>query len=115
MALLTITRDGKSHPFAFTAPLPLDAALEQAGFAIPRPCGGRGVCGKCAVALQGSVSEPNEAEQKAGTRLSCQAMLLGDARVTLADSRKTEQIEIRGIETPIVLSPMEGRLPAGTS
>ena len=112
MALLTITRDGKSHPFAFTAPLPLDAALEQAGFAIPRPCGGRGVCGKCAVALQGSVSEPNEAEQKAGTRLSCQAILLGDARVTLADTRKTEQIAVSGIDTPIDLSPMEGRLGA---
>lgn len=112
MAKLTIIRDGKSHTFDFTAPLLLDSALEKAGFSIPRPCGGRGVCGKCAVSLEGAVSEPNEAEQKAGTRLSCQAMLLGDARVTLADSRKTEQIEVRGIETPIVLSPMEGRLGA---
>ena len=112
MAVLTIVRDGQSHEFTFTAPMPLHDALEQAGFAIPRPCGGRGVCGKCAVTLEGAVSEPNEAEQKAGTRLSCQAMLLGDAMVTLADSRKTEQIEVSGIDTPIVLSPMEGRLGA---
>ena len=112
MAKLTIVRDGKSQEFTFTAPMLLDQALEQAGCSIPRPCGGRGVCGKCAVALEGAVSEPNEAEQKAGTRLSCQAMLLGDARVTLADSRRTEQIAVHGIDTPIELSPMEGRLGA---
>lgn len=112
MAVLTIVRDGQSHEFTFTAPMPLDGALEQAGFAIPRPCGGRGVCGKCAVTLEGAVSEPNEAEQKAGTRLSCQAVLLGDARVHLADTRKTEQIEVRGIDTPVALDPMDGRLGA---
>ena len=112
MAVLTIIRDGKSLEFPFTPPMLLDKALEQAGFSIPRPCGGRGVCGKCAVTLEGNVSAPNEAEQKAGTRLSCQAQLLGDARVTLADSRKTEQIEVHGINTPIDLSPMEGRLGA---
>ena len=112
MAVLTIIRDGKSQKFTFTPPMLLDKALEQAGFSIPRPCGGRGVCGKCAVALEGAVSDPNEAEQKAGTRLSCQAMILGDARVILADSRKTEQIEISGIDTPIDLAPMEGRLGA---
>lgn len=112
MAVLTIIRDGKSQEFNFTPPLLLDAALEQAGFSIPRPCGGRGVCGKCAVTLEGAVSDPNEAERKADTRLSCQAQLLGDARVTLADSRKTEQIEVHGIDTPIDLRPMEGRLGA---
>ena len=63
MAKLTIIRDGKSQEFTFTAPLLLDNALEQAGFSIPRPCGGRGVCGKCAVTLEGAVSDPNEAEQ----------------------------------------------------
>ena len=47
------------------------------------PCGGRGVCGKCAVQLTGAVSEPNAAEQAAGVRLSCQAVLLGDAEVIL--------------------------------
>ena len=112
MAVLTIVRDGQSHEFTFTAPMPLHDALEQAGFAIPRPCGGRGVCGKCAVTLNGAVSEANEAEQKAGTRLSCQAVLLGDARVILADTRKTEQIEVSGIAAPVELDPMEGRLGA---
>ena len=112
MAVLTIIRDGKSQEFTFTPPMLLDKALEQAGFSIPRPCGGRGVCGKCAVALDGAVSEANEAEQKAGTRLSCQAVLLGDARVILADTRKTEQIEVSGIAAPVELDPMEGRLGA---
>jgi uncharacterized 2Fe-2S/4Fe-4S cluster protein (DUF4445 family) len=64
------------------------------------------------VTLNGAVSEANEAEQKAGTRLSCQAVLLGDARVILADTRKTEQIEVSGIAVPVELDPMEGRLGA---
>ena len=112
MAQLTIIRDGQSHEFSFQAPLPLDAALERAGFSIPRPCGSRGICGKCAVELTGNVSAPNSAEKKAGSRLSCQAILLGDAQVILPGSKKTEQIAISGIETPIPLNPMSGLLGA---
>lgn len=108
MAQLTIIRDGQSHEFAFQAPMPLDAALERAGFAIPRPCGSRGICGKCAVELSGNVSAPNNAERKAGSRLSCQAILLGDARVVLPNSKKAEQIAISGIDVPIILNPMSG-------
>ena len=55
----------------------LSDVLLAAGLSHDRPCGGRGVCGKCAVKLSGAVSAPNEAEQKAGTRLLCQAEVLG--------------------------------------
>lgn len=112
MALLTIIRDGKSHKFHFSAPMPLDAALERAGFSIPRPCGGRGVCGKCAVTLSGAVSAPNEAERFAGARLSCQATLLGDAQVTLPNTQKDARIAVDGIDIPVPLVPMDGRLGA---
>ena len=112
MATLKIIQDGTTHEYSFNPPLPLEGALENAGFSVAQPCGGRGVCGKCAVTLSGVVSEPNSFEQKAGTRLACQAVLLGDAQVTLPDSRKTEQIAIDGIDVPIHLSPMEGRLGA---
>ena len=112
MAQLTIIRDGQSHEFTFQAPLPLDAALERVGFTIPRPCGSRGICGKCAVELAGHVSAPNKAEQKAGSRLSCQTVLLGNAQVILPGSKKAEQIAIGGIEAPITLNPMSGILGA---
>lgn len=51
------------------------------------PCGGRGTCGKCKVQLSGHVSPPNDAERRAGCRLACQAILLGDACAELAQER----------------------------
>ena len=74
---------GKRQTLPFTAGETPESVLARAGLALPRPCGGRGVCGKCAVGLRGQVSEPDEAEKRAGKRLSCRAVLLGDAEVTL--------------------------------
>ena len=68
----------------FSPPLLVCDALAQLGLFHPHPCGKRGSCGKCAVTLTGEVSPPNAAEVAAGCRLSCQAMLLGDATVTVA-------------------------------
>lgn len=112
MSVLTIVQDGRAKTLSFTPPLPLEGALEQVGVCVAHPCGGRGVCGKCAVTLSGAVSAPNSFEEKAGTRLSCQAVLLGDATVTLPDSRTTQQIAVDGSDTPLTLDPMAGRLGA---
>ena len=57
--------------------------LQAHGIAFAHPCGGRGVCGKCAVDTRGEVSAPNEIEREQGVRLSCQLRLLGDCEVTL--------------------------------
>ena len=70
------------------------------------PCGGRGACRKCAVEVSGAVSEPNEAEKKAGMRLSCQVVLLGDAEVLLPDRKIMEQIEISGGDALTAAAPM---------
>jgi ferredoxin len=55
-------------------------------------CRGRGMCGTCAVRIEGPVSEPTEVERqrlrsfphdpKAGLRLACQCSVLGDLVVT---------------------------------
>lgn len=55
-------------------------------------CRGRGLCGTCAVRIEGPVSEPTEVEAQrlrhfphhpeSGLRLACQAKVLGDIRVT---------------------------------
>jgi ferredoxin len=55
-------------------------------------CRGRGVCGTCAVRVEGAVSEPTPAELRrlrmpphhpdAGLRLACQCNVLGDVVIT---------------------------------
>jgi len=55
-------------------------------------CRGRGVCGTCAVRVEGPVSEPTAAELRrlrmpphqpeAGLRLACQCNVLGDVTIT---------------------------------
>jgi len=55
-------------------------------------CRGRGLCGTCAVSIEGPVSPPNDAEVKrlakfphrpdSGLRLACQVSVHGDVTVT---------------------------------
>ncbi len=97
-------------PFEGT-PLLADA-LQAAGCAVERPCGGRGMCGKCAAVVSGAVSEPNAAERRMGVRLACQTVLLGDAQVILPDARQMEQIETAGMAREEARNPMPGRYGA---
>ena len=81
--------------------------LRAQGIGVISPCGGRGVCGKCAVVLNGRVSPPGPAERKAGARLACQAVLQGDAEVILPREQIMEGIELgSGSLTPV--DPMDG-------
>lgn len=100
MGDLKIWQSGIWQTVSFEGTPLLKTVLAQAGYSVDHPCGGRGVCGKCAVKLLGNVSAPNEAEQKAGTRLSCQAVLLGDAEVWLADTQQN-RIEASGKRSKI--------------
>lgn len=88
MKQLTIRQNGETERVSFEGTPLVQTVLAQAGRAPDLPCGGRGRCGKCAVTLSGQVSAPNAAEQRAGVRLSCQAVLLGDAQVVLPDTRQ---------------------------
>lgn len=108
MATLQIWKDGHCTCLSFEAPAPLWELLEQGGYPERRPCGGRGLCGKCAVTLTGAVSAPNAAETEAGVRLACQAQVLGDAQVFLPASAK-EQIQTDTDKIPLG-TPMEGKV-----
>ena len=112
MPELVIWQNGKSRTVSFTGTPVLDAVLHSENIYTPHPCGGRGSCGKCAVELSGAVSEPNDFEKRAGVRLSCQAVLLGDAVAVLPDEKQDQQIETSTGEMPDVLCPMEGRVGA---
>lgn len=110
MSRLTIRRGAEESGVSFTGTPLLSEVLLQAHAAPAQPCGGRGVCGKCAVLrLEGAVSSPNEAEQRAGVRLSCQARLLGDAVVWLPEDVQFRHIELDGSERPLSLHPLPGR------
>lgn len=108
MATLTIHSGTAPQTLDFQAPAPLAALLDKAECAPARPCGGRGQCGKCAVTVTGAVSEPNEAERRAGARLACQAVLLGDAQVYLPRGTRWRQIELGGADTLTAAKPMPG-------
>lgn len=112
MPTLTICRGHFRQSVAFEAPAPLAPLLEQAGQGLMRPCGGRGLCGKCAVVAQGAVSPPNAAEKRCGTRLACQLTLLGDASVTLPEAVPMAQIAMGRFGALAPVSPMPGRLGA---
>lgn len=112
MPELVIWQNGKSRTVHFEGEPLLDEVLHGENIYTPHPCGGRGSCGKCAVELSGAVSAPNDFEKRAGVRLSCQAVLLGDAVVTLPDDKEDQQIETSTGEQPTELCPMEGRIGA---
>ena len=108
MATLSVWSNGNQKDIVFTPPKALHALLEEAGFYGLRPCGGLGKCGKCAVTLTGQVSAPNEAEQKAGVRLACQAEILGDAQVFLPVTADLQQIQTDSEGDCIHVIPADG-------
>jgi len=110
MGELQIYQNGKHVTWPFREPTPLFQLLEEAGFSIFRPCGGRGQCGKCAVGLWGAVSPPTKAEQAAGIRLACQAVVRGDAVVILPFAAE-ESIETATV--PVLMErPVAGHVGA---
>lgn len=112
MHKLTVLRGAQRLELEFEGTPRLEELLSARGIFVQRPCGGRGACGKCAVELSGAVSAPNDAERRAGTRLACQAVLLGDAQVALPEARGMEQVEISAEAAEGASDPMPGRLGA---
>ena len=112
MPELKIMRDGTCAVIKYHGEPILDDLLTQHGYAVAKPCGGRGTCGKCAVSVSGAVSQPNPAELSAGVRLACQIVLKGDAEATLPDTCKTVQIQTDGFSAATELMPMSGKYGA---
>ena len=108
MATLSVWSNGNQKDISFVPPKALHLLLEEAGFYGLRPCGGLGKCGKCAVTLTGAVSQPNEAEQKAGIRLACQAEILGDAQVFLPTAADLQQIQTESSAGSHCFTPADG-------
>ena len=105
MSVLTVWKNGTPQTISFSGPQRLSELLQQRGIPAAQPCGGRGVCGNCAVRAEGALSAPTAAEEKAGTRLSCQITLLGDAEIWLPED--SGFVETAG-EAPSLGEPMAG-------
>lgn len=91
---------------------PLSHVLMQTDIAVQQPCGGRGVCGKCAVMLDGAFSAPNAHECRAGVRLACQAVIEGDGEVILPRQAEMTQIESGSALVFAPLNPLPGLMGA---
>lgn len=111
MAVLTVIRGEERREVPFTAPMLLSDVLALCGVPHHKPCGGHGRCGKCASDITGCIAPPTAAEQRAGTRLTCQTMLLGDASVVLPET-SAMQIETGSAAPLPVCDPFPGRYGA---
>ena len=67
--------------------------IRESGFSFDMPCDGRGVCGNCAVIIEGCASDVNDDEShalgerlKLGYRLACFAKVSGDCVITVPKS-----------------------------
>ena len=104
MGTLTVfTSNGKQN-IAFEGTPTIQQVLEFSGISMPHPCGGTGICGKCAIEVLGDVSLPDEAELNAGCRLSCRTRLYGDAIVTLKALTDTSSVIAEGFTENIIPS-----------
>lgn len=93
-------------------------AAQHAGISIRSECGGKGVCGKCAVIIrdQTSLSELTAAEKRllsereirVGYRLACQAIARGDTVVEVLEETRlrVRRFQMAGIERRVKLSPL---------
>lgn len=112
MPTLTIHRGPQIFSVDFDHAEKLSALLAKAGQPLAQPCGGRGVCGKCAVLLTGDASAPNDAEIRCDARLACQVVICGDAAVILPEAQAMQQIEAGSRAALTTVEPMPGRIGA---
>ncbi len=81
--------EDKGQSFSVAPEMPLSDVLIEMGMPIHTPCGGRGICGKCRVQIDGKLSDPTAFENNilgkdSQFRLACQARPLGDITVKSA-------------------------------
>ncbi len=70
----------------FGTPILRDVLADN-GYSVASPCGGKGICGKCAVDVSGEITPPDDREVELNCRLSCRTRLLGDAFVELKSGK----------------------------
>lgn len=99
-------------------------ALENNGFNPGGQCGGRGVCGKCGIRVEGKVSPPAEEEIRLldlgqaseGYRLACHCLVLGEAEVYLPENETSRSLPAAVVKrSQVELSPGINKVTAVVS
>jgi uncharacterized 2Fe-2S/4Fe-4S cluster protein (DUF4445 family) len=88
-------------------------AAHWAGLPIESSCGGRGTCGKCSVKVLTGEFEPTPADHRhlteeqigEGWRISCQAMIAGDARCDVPRLISNPKAATMGVNRFVLLEP----------
>lgn len=99
MSSITVIKNKISREVNYIGNPLLSEVLEGAGYSVSHPCGGRGICAKCSVMVNGS------------SELSCQYRLTEGENITveLPDEDKMKQIELSGRSTVTFDDPMPGQ------
>jgi len=106
--------DGERIEIESDESLSLLENLMRNGIVIDNLCGGRGLCGKCAVKIRSGVfSPPTENEKRwsrilgSDMRLSCQVKVLSDAEIELRGVAKSSEAKILawGIKEAVEVDP----------
>src|SRR5690554_638443 len=110
-------KNKKTHNIYATHGQNLLRLLEDTGFLLPSPCGGKGICGKCKVRIvtgEQTKTSPgcteqsffDEEEIKAGYRLACQVTVSEDLTIDLpVANHESAQIMVSG-EKEVALNPL---------
>jgi uncharacterized 2Fe-2S/4Fe-4S cluster protein (DUF4445 family) len=115
MTLATVSFSPGGKEASVEAGVTLASAAALAGVPLRTPCGGQGRCGKCLVQARGKLSEPTAAERRVlseqelseGWRLACQAVVVGDAQVSVPASSLVieHRIVAEGVGRETVVEP----------
>lgn len=115
MPVLTVRQGDRVLTLPFEGTPLLGSVLASHGLGVQQPCGGRGVCGKCAVLAAGRLSTPPQAMLANGLRLACQTTLLGDCEVLLSVPQSGAVIQTESACSDVEAAcrePMPGRYGA---
>lgn len=104
MRKLTIHLAGTSQVLFFEGEPRLAQLLRENGYTVSTPCGGAGVCGRCALRASGALF-PAPVD---GQVLSCQTRLTGDAEIWLSAQTELSNIALSGQQTFAGIQPMAG-------
>lgn len=83
----------------------LSQLLRDHSLTVSTPCGGAGVCGRCALKASGDLNPP----ARSGRALACSTHLTGDAEVWLEEAEKLSNITMAGALPLMDLDPLDGR------
>lgn len=98
--MIKLTINGKER-YSGEKPITISEALHKCGVSLPQPCGGKGICGKCAVKVRGQLSLPIDYELEnlePGLRLACQTYIEGNADIVLNNNEipSIDKIKLQG-------------------